>query len=68
MRQTRRDISNSDLAGLEHQHAWFAELHSKIGDNRNQDDDGDVFVGFKWAIVGMVIIVAGISSFVWWMR
>lgn len=61
---SKPDLSRSDFAAIERQHAWFAELHSKIGDNRDQED-GNIIVGLRWALVLTIIIAAGIG-FYWY--
>jgi len=65
----RNDLSPSDLAGLEYQHARFDELHSFIGDRRvsrhEQHEDGDVIAGLRWAIVLVLTIATAVAGFAW---
>lgn len=58
----KRDLSESDFAGLELQATRFSEMYSPVGDIA---DDGDIFVALRWLCICMVFVGMAAASAVW---
>lgn len=55
----KRDLSESDFAGLELQATRHADLYSPIGDNA---DEGNIFVALRFCLVATVLAVLAIGT------
>lgn len=60
--------SNQELEqpGISHRQSEGSFICSLIA-NR-EEDEGDIIKGLRWALVGMIAIVAGITTLFWMMR